>query len=229
IDTERLERESAIVTAFQAGDLSRRDFAEALEDLQREMAIRKQETRTTLGVEFQGSTVGASQALSAWYATFDQAEIPGTGVVDWERRDEMEAQLFRVIDAGEFGDPAAARAAINERRRPAHTDPIVQQYFNDKVFVGQSGYYDVRDEQFARLSSLVNRIDPTVTSYGALLRAINRAELDGDVLQARRLKTVQNRIDAVVSTLRQRLRRTSPELDAALFRLGRVNTSARSA
>ena len=229
IDQERLSTEDSVVTAFQAGELTRNQFGEAIDAAQHDAAIKKQEARTTLGVEFSGASVGAAQALSEWYRTYDLAEIPGTGVIDWQRRDELEAQLFHLIDAGEFGNPAMARRMIDERRRAEHTNPIVQQYFANKDFVGQTGYYDATDNEYAQFANVVRNVDPSIGSYSDLVKAINRAELDGDAQRVAILNRIQNRIESRVSAVRKRMRILNPDLDRALLELGRVSVPARRA
>lgn len=229
IDSERLSAEEALTTAFSAGELSRRQFGDALSEALKTASVQKEEGASILGVDFLDSRTDAGRALSAWYDLYDLAKLPGTDVVDFERRDELEAQLFRAIAAGDFGEPVAARQAIEQRRRPEHANDVVRQHFAAKDYISQSQYYEIRDDLFVRFVPRAQLLDPNIQSYNDLLKAINRAELDGDVSLARRLGRLRSRVDSVVSERRELLRRRDRTLNAALVLTGRVSATSRLA
>ena len=225
IDDERIFNEGQLVQAFTAGELSEQQFADAIEDLQFAAAQKKRSVTETLGIEFGVPTSDAAAALSAWYDTFDQAEI-APGVIDFEEREALEIALFGRIASGEFGDPANAGRAIEGRRRANH-DPDTNAYFQAKDYIGTTNYYPIRDEVF---ESVRHRIpvfsEAGITRYSALDPAISFAVRSGDQQRAAELQQAKSAIDRIIGQRRQALRAQDQVLDTALRVTGRVSATS---
>ena len=226
IDTDRLTEEGNLSLALQAGEITARQYSERLDELQHDSAILKQKVYEVLDVDFLGPRSAPGRALSAWYATFDEAKLGGTDIIDFDLREQLEATLLTRIDAGEFGDAATARRFIDERSRPLHSDPLAQRYFAAKDVLSQSEYYSIRDSVFARRGRAATALDPTITRYGDLLTAVDVAERSGDRVRAARLGRILRAVDSEVTRQRDRLIRTNPTLAEALVITGRRSASS---
>lgn len=217
IDQTRLAEEQNLTAALQAHEIDADTWRERLRDLQRESALQKRAIAQTLGVEYADPRNPARQALTAWYDLYDQAKIPGTEVINWDIHDSLEQDLFARIQAGEYGDPAAAMAQINDRSKPEHQDPLVQAFFDAREYVNASPYWALTNEAFTRFADLASRIaGRPIRTYNELVNAISGAELDGDRILERRLKAVQSRVDDLVRPQRDRLRLQDQQLDQSL-------------
>ena len=225
VDDERIHDEGQLALAFQSGSLSERQFGEALDKLQYEAAIKKQQTTDTLGIDYGVPSSQAAAALSAWYDTYDLAET-APGVIDFDLRDSLENSLLRRIAAGEFGDPNDAARAIEGRRRALHS-PGADRYFEAKDYISDTQYYPVRDEVFFELNHRIPLLrEHAITRYSDLEPAISFAVRSGDARKAAILRSLKNTLDGVVSQRRTRLRQQDPTLDTALRITGRVSPTS---
>jgi hypothetical protein len=223
----RVERETALFGDLQAGQITLDQFAESLNETQRDAAIERNQTYRVLGIEFSEPTSGPGRAVAAYYNTFDQAERP-SGILDWDFRESLERELFAAIDAGTFGEAAAARRAIEERKRAVHA-PEVQWYYDNKDLVRDSDWYPVQDRAFERFQARAARAaGRPVESYSRLLVLLDGAIRTEDRRLERRLNAVKLSIDRIASRDRDRLLRRDAGLDAALVRIGRRTRSIRA-
>lgn len=219
INEDRVAAEDVIVARYQNGQITRQQLADALGEQQRSSAIRKGEARTIFGIEDVAPTSALQSALDAWYKIYDAADWGYedgvvTGQIDWTKFDELERELFSTLSPEQID-------FINQRSQAEHS-PLAQWFYDNRQFVNGSGYYDVADEEFERFRSQIERIDDSITSYGQLQVAVDNGRLENS-LQSRQLKSILNRISNRVEKQRERLRRTNPELDAALYSLGRTS------
>jgi hypothetical protein len=224
----RIERETALFADLQTGQITLGQFAESMDETQRDAAVERNQTYRVLGIEFSEPTSGPGRAVAAYYNTFDQAER-ASGIMDWEMREDLERELFIAIAAGAYGDdPESARRAIEERKRAAHA-PAVQWYYDNKDLVRDSDWYPVQDRAFERFQARAARAaGQPVESYSRLLVLIDGAIRTEDRRLERRLNAVKLSIDRIVSRDRDRLLRRDAGLDAALVSIGRRTRPIRS-
>jgi len=214
VNEQRLTEEAALFEGLRIGDLTEQEFADALDKLQADAALKKQTISEFLELDFD-QTIPENRALTDYYSTFRNAETY-PGVVDWELQAALEAQLIRDIQAGMYGDAARAQEMIDERRSPEH-HPSVNWYYENKKVISESGYYDSVDEAFETVAEQAKRLtDGEVESYADLVRYMNRAEQAGDVRALSIGTTIKSRVDKQATQLKKRLRLQNPDLDAAL-------------
>ncbi len=220
INAQRIAEERVISANLVSGGFrSRREFADAIEQAQLKSAILRQEAAERFELPEPDPTSPLSIALSAWYDLFEQADRGAergviTGQVDWEKFDQLERDLFAQISPQQ-------REFIEQRAKPDH-DPTIQWYFDNKEYVNNSKYYDVTDEIFDQFRGVVQRLFPQVESYSDLLKLQTTAATANDRVTERRAKTLINRISSRVSKRRERMRKLDPNLDRALFEIGRT-------
>lgn len=214
INEQRLTEEAALFEGLRIGDLTEQEFADALDKLQADAALKKQTLSEFLDLDFD-QTVPENRALTDYYTTFRNAETY-PGIVDWELQAALEAQLIRDIEAGLYGDAARAKEMIDERRSPEH-HPSVNWYYENKKVISESGYYDSVDEAFETVAEQAKRLtDGEVESYADLVRYMNRAEQAGDVRALSIGTAIKGRVDKQATRLKKRLRLQNPDLDSAL-------------
>lgn len=212
------EQAAALFTGVPA-PISRRQFADNVDELIRDRAIRLQEQ--TQAIDFPDASTPHGQALDAWYDLFDEARRGG--VIDWDLYEQLEATLFRRIDAGEFGPPARAHREIDKRKR-FEVPEEVEFYFDNKDTIREAGYYDIADEEVARVAGLIEKqTGLVVESKGDLEGYLDLAITQGDRRTAAVLSRYLKVIDRRSGTRRESLRRRNPELDAALYQNGKVS------
>ena len=211
IDDDRISQETALVGILQQEQITLKQFDEEMSKLQAVAAARKEEVDRTLGLTFADSDDPNVQALNGWYELRDQAQFPGTALLNFELWETLEHSFLQTLNDEQ-------RRFIDERSRPKHA-PEVAFYFEAKDVVSQSGYYDTTDAAFALLRET---LPPEIGGYSQLLAAIDAARLRGDQAVQGELTAVRRAIDETAGAQKKLLRQANPELDAALFRLGRV-------
>lgn len=217
----RLVRETELMGDLQTGQITRKDFSDAMDESQRDASVERDQTFRALGIEFSDPTTPAGLALAAFYETYDLATRP-SGVIDWDLREQLENELLLRISNGEFGDPEQTLRVITERKRAQHA-PEVQWYFDAKTIISNSGYYTIRDVAFERFSARVSTLaGERVDSYGRLIVLIDGAIRTSDLVLERGLNRLKLAIDRIVNPQRERLRRQNPALQSALVSLGKI-------
>lgn len=225
IDDTRMANEDAAYAALQSGQLDAKQFADAVSNYAYRAAKEKAKVTEVVGAKFANAT-GAKAALSAWYDTYTKSEI-APDVPDFEAQELLEADLFRRIDAGEFGDPAVAHELIDGRKRAEHS-PQVQQFFDAKERISEAGYYDTLDQAYLTFRPMVEMaIGEPAPAFGALLVARNQANMRGDTRLAQRLDAIINKVQARSTQAHKRMRLQNPQLDEDLRATGRVTKSVR--
>lgn len=212
IDDNRVGSERALVDARDRGLLTPDQFREEMKTLQRIAA----ESKRPFISDFESEPDANRDALTAWYATFDQAKVAGTDVVDWDQHAVLERALFDSLTADQ-------KRYIEQRRKAEHADEAVP-FFDAEKRISNSAYYDTIDAAF----ELVRGSLPSeINSYSALVLAANRARQAGDAATFAFLSRIQTRADAIASRQKRALRLSDPQLDADLVATGRVSRSAR--
>lgn len=198
---------------------SRRDFADAVEEASLRAAVRRDQAVKDFGIESTDPASPLQIALDEWRNLYKLADLTYesgviSGQIDWEKFDELEADLFRTL--------SPTQVEFIENRRRAEHDPVIQWYYNNKDVIRNSGYYDIVDEEFTRLSSAIKDAFPEVQSYGDLLALESQAQITSDQRLLNRVRRYLNRIDRVASRRKEQLRRKNPKLDRALLENGRT-------
>lgn len=225
IDTNRATLEVDAMLAYMGGEITLAQFADSIEGVQRDTATRKQELDDTSGAEARKQEPHWD-ALDEYYSTYDLAEV-APGIIDWDAREALEAELFERISNGAFGDPELARRFIDERRRVEHS-PEVQWYFDAKAYISESGYYATRDKNYERFRERAEAAaGEPLSTYGDFMRLINRARLSGDARLVRQLELVDLRVQRLTGQDREVMRMRDRDLDAALVSIGRATTPIR--
>lgn len=226
VDTERLDNEAKAWADFQAGSSTPKQMADSLDEYQRQAVYQKQQIDESNGIEYRATT-GERSALSAYYKTFDDAsKVPGR--VDYDLRDQLEAELMADIEAGKYGDKVKAKAFIEERKVAEHA-PGADSYFKAKKYIRDAGYYDARDTAFNRFAGLAASAGggQSIDSYGDLVQQITLITNAKGSAGAARLNAIKSRIDAVSDPIRDRMRLRDPMLDESLLLTGGVSTPIR--
>lgn len=226
IDQRRISDEQAAYVAYTAGDLTAKQLNDAFNLYSYRAAKEKAQTDAVLGVKYEERD-GPQGALSAWYDTFTQSEM-APDVPDFAVQEALERELFARIDAGDYGPPKDARAMIEGRRRSEHT-PEVQQFFDAKDRINESGYYDVTDEVYAQLRPSVERqLGQPMPTFTALLAALNQAKLQNEPQVVATIERLRSLVNKRADPQQLRMRKMDPGLDEDLRMLGRVTKPARS-
>jgi len=226
VDVERLDNEAKAWADFQAGSSTPKQMADSLDEYQRQAVYKKQQIDESNGIVYRATT-GERSALSAYYKTFDKAsKVPGR--VDYDLREQLQAELMADIEAGKYGDKVKAKAFIEERTVPDHA-PGADSYFKAKKYIRDAGYYDARDTAFDRFAGLASSASggQPIDSYGDLVQQITLITNAKGSAGAARLNAIKSRIDAVSDPIRDRMRLQDPMLDESLLLTGGVSTPIR--
>lgn len=207
-DTTRIDQERALADAYTHNLISAAQFRDEMKAIQRDAVVAK---RTIRGDEDFKTTDANKLALSAWYDTFDRARIPGTEIVDWDVQEQLQADLFSHLTAGQ-------QKFIDDRRVVPH-DESVAWYFSNEDTIRESGYWAANDAAFARLKS---RMPQGIETYSQLILAQSAAENSGNVRLAAQLRALKNAVDRISDTQQEALRRRDSSLDRALKQNGRT-------
>lgn len=208
IDEERIAAERSLTDALSRGKITPQQFRDEMKASQRIAAERKR--------DFQGDTSQVPDAnrmaLSNWYATFDQAKVAGTDIVDWDQQQALEDALMKTLTPEQ-------RRYVDERRKTKHAEEA-QWYFDNEQTIQSSGYYDAVDTAFKAVQSA---LPSEIATYADLVLAVNRAIQTGDSSSARYLGRIKARVDALTERARRVKRTEDPNLDIALSQNGRVS------
>lgn len=209
IDERRLNTERSLVDALGRGAITPDQFRDEMKMSQRIAA----ESKRPFIKEYDQSTDENKIALENWFATYDQAKIPGTELVDWDVHERLEADFLASLTTEQ-------RRYVNDRRETKHAEEA-SWFFDAEKIIQSSDYYKSVDDAFEAVSaSLPSEID----SYSKLVLALNRSISEGDPDSARYLRRAKARVDGLSSRAKVRLRREDEELDNALRLTGRVTT-----
>lgn len=160
--------------------------------------------------------------MDAYYNTFKEAGIgpEGTTQTDWDKWEDLQADLDLRIQAGDFGDPARAQQYIDERRK-FKLPPELQWYEDAKEVVKGAQYWEQKDIAFAEIADIVKTLLPEVDSARELEQALDQAVMSGNVVEAKRINTYVKLLNNRTEQKRKLLKFRSPELKSALAALGR--------
>lgn len=217
----RLKGQQAFVAQLVSQNLTRKQFADAIEENDRSASIARDQARRDFKIPDAAAPTSALQmGLDAYYRLFDQADLGApqgvkTGQIDWDKYEVLKNELYKNLSTEQ-------QDFIDARAKAEH-DPLTDWYYNNKEYLGKSGYYDVSDTAFAPYIRRAQSINPDIQSYGDLLAAMDQTKVTNPSLY-KRLNVIENQVSAKVDDQHQKLRRKDPKLDAALYTLGRTST-----
>lgn len=219
IDTRTSETLVAINSANLAPEDKRKRIDEVLRD-------RWLQNKTTSENFNRASNLGPADTpkravLDAYYKTFEDAAIgpKGTTQTDWQRWEELQADLDLRIRAGDFGDPKRAQEYLDERRKFELPEEL-DWYTKSKEVLKSTNYWAQKDVAFAELSNVINGAYPDISSARELESAAALAESQGNMGEALRLKLFMNLVDKRTGVKRDVLKLRNPAIKEALKALG---------
>ena len=164
-------------------------------------------------------TSALQQALTAWRSLYDAADEGApqgikTNKIDWDKFEALQKDLFAQLTPEQID--------FIQQRSKYQATPEAQWWFNNRDYVNSTAYYDIPDTEFQKRAQQIAAINPSVTSYGRLVSAVDYYKL-ADPNMFNRLNNVLSTIKSSVSDKRLTLRQRDPKLDAALYTLGRAN------
>lgn len=217
----------AAAQAQQGGQATRKELRETINDTLHDRFVANKSSREALGIEFGAADTPKRAVLDAYFQTFEDAALTAGGTqINWDRWEELQAELDTRITAGEFGNPASARRQVEDRRRFVLPDEL--KWFDaNKKLIEDTGYWEVKDEVFAL-------IEPALKRLGLILRSARELELQmakaAETAPNREftiLRSLWNRLNSVASKRRQLMRRRNPALDRALRENGHIEVPLR--
>lgn len=212
IKTERARSENVLGSLYLSGQIDNTTFVNDLEDQQLVASTRTQSALKQYNITPAQPHSPLQQALDGYYALYDQADLGSqngvaTGSIDWTKFDQLQADYMRSLT------PEQAQFIQDSVGSTQH-DPSVQWYFDNKKYISNSGYYNIADQEFAKVASRV--ADFNITTYSQLSAAVDAAKMNGDLATQRRLQGVLSAVDSRIGVLRKQMRINDPSLDAAL-------------
>ena len=195
------EREQGFARAYEAGN-DPKLVSQLLFDLDWERVLKTNQLFKDFGFE---SKVDPDDIVAQIFSKLEEAEVDG--ITDFQLRDEM-------LDGLIAGLTTEQRQKWEDRWSFIH-DPSVETVFTQRRYIRDAGYWQVRDEAFARFEKRLQSIAPEIQTYIQLERAINIAKREGNRGRERRLNGIKTRIDQVTTRKRKTLRRKDPLLQEA--------------
>jgi hypothetical protein len=217
IDQDRMAEEAALSGAVQSGRITMNEFTDRMEVLQTSSSDQKRRIDSVLGLEYGESDNPNQKALSDWYDLSDAANIPGTGIRDWDLWENLSASFMETLT------PEQTRF-IEERSRPDHA-PELDWWYSAKDVVSESGYYATIDAAFELLKPSLSAMGgDAINTYGDLMGRLDEARAIGDLTTVYQLDAIAKSIQRTAGAQKELLRIGNPALDQALLTLDRVST-----
>ena len=217
-------RTTETLVAVNNARMSQQDKRERIEETLRDRWLANKTTAENFD---RASGIGAAdtpkrQVLDAYYNTFKEAGIgpEGTTQTDWDRWEELQVELDSLIQSGAFGDPARARAYIDDRRK-FELPPELKWYTDAKQVLEDKQYWEQKDVAFKEVANIIHSQFPDVNSARELEVVAEEAELAGNRALAARAARFVQLVDSRTQNKRKLLKFRSKELRDALTILGR--------
>jgi hypothetical protein len=220
IDADRIASEEIIIGLLASGQITRAKAAEMISEQQRSGALLKRQAAEQFNIQTAPKDSLLDQGLDAWFSLYDLADYGAekgikTGEIDYDKFAQLEHELFQRLTPLQI-------EFIEDRVGPAHAD-IAQSFFDNRSYVNDSGYNEIADEEFDKARTRIQRVIPEIESYGQLLAAVDFYRLEDPALY-RRLNPVARSVINRVDDRRKTMRRRNPDLDAALYLIGRTSS-----
>jgi hypothetical protein len=216
IDETRMAEELSLLRQLVNGDMQAKAFDDEMGNASMRAFAKREALDELLDIEYKEGETPETRALSNYYDLRDLAKLDGTQAMNWELFEELERSFLAGLSDSE-------RRFVEERKRTPHP-PELDWYTNAKEFVQESGYYDTIDAAFSQVASVVQGIDPEITSFNLLLARMDKARRTGDTATLERLNDVRRVVDKASRSQKELLRANNPGLENALLALGRITT-----
>lgn len=221
IDTETRTAVDKLQGALEAGKLNRRQYREARSEVLKQRGIQLEEAQKNFGVDFGAADSPKRQVTDAYFQTFEDADLTGTGQIDWDHWEYLQSELNQKIESGVYGDPQRAKMVLEERRR---FDSPTDDWFEDNSdVIRNSGYWETTDAAYLKVAKLAQKFDSNIHSVTDLQRAITRAGNEGNTKLATQLGAVWQTMENISGQYKEVMRVKNPRLDRALFENGYVS------
>ena len=200
---------------------TRKQISDNMAELQQITTAKREQALKDFNVPGAAEPTSALQeGLAAWRNLYNLSDIGAgqnikTGKIDWDTFESLQQELFKSLTPEQT-------TFIEERARYSSTEEA-QWWFNDRDYVNSTEYYKIPTQVFGKFSERVGRIDEGIQSYGDLITSVDSLKYS-DPNKYRVLNSVLTSIKKDVAAQRKTMRTRNPELDVALYQLGRANT-----
>lgn len=226
-DTRAFNTLEAAVKAQQEGRSTREELRKTINDTLHDRFVANKASREALGIEFGAADTPKRMVLDAYFQTFEDAALTAGGTqIDWDRWEELQAELDDRITSGEFGDAAQARRQVENRRRFELPDEL--KWFDaNKKLIEDTGYWEVKDELFELLRPTLNRLGLILRSARELELQMAKAAETTPNREFTILRSLWNRLNSITSDRHKLMRRRNRALDVALRENGHIERPLR--
>ena len=201
--------------------LSPQEKRERIQQVLRDRWVENKKTYETFNIASQlgAANTDKRRVTDAYFKVFEDARIGPTGSnqTDWDKWEELQADLDLRIAAGDFGPPERAQQYLDERRK-FKLPPELQWYEDANNVVKETMYWEQRDIAFAEIASSINAMFPDIQSARELDLALENSD---DLATTTSLKSFTRLLDSRTQQKRKLLKATNPALSQALKELGR--------
>jgi hypothetical protein len=198
-EAHRTER--SLVEQLANGQIDLRTFREAYGNSEQKRVQALRAAQEALGIKYPENT---ESVINQYYAMREGAIGP-EGAYNPEVVDAAQEAFLLTLTPEQ-------RSLIDDRRYFEH-DPSMKPFLDAKKYIAESGYWGIQTEQSDRFSALIGSVTDGGETYMDLVIALQRAT---SPRQRERISRVKNLIDKRTRPLRERLRRSDPDLDEAL-------------
>ena len=223
-----MTKQTSLKSLLDSGELSPKQFREALNAAVQETAIQKQQIRKDFGLEDKPTKnpTPVQEALDKYYNLYDTADVgflQGTapvGQVNWDEFDRQAATLLATFTPEQ-------RKAIEDR--VVLRSPEVDWYYSNRDLINESNYFQTTDKAFEQLKASVQRRMPGVDTLAELYREQNKALQNQDRATYVYVGTLINTINNIAEKQKKLMRLKDPALLQALVQNGYVTQSKTAA
>jgi len=214
IDEARFNDERRLAEAVNAGEIDRRDLSKLYNDLKLKATFEKR-GKDVRNIEWAESDNPNLRALNDYFEIFDDPEVRLLGEdtrylpINWEVAEQKIQDLLSSV-------PPEVRDYIEDYTMmdPNDHPEEIRGFLEAREYISkQTDYWGQKQEAFEVYQPAIERIAGQPISSFRELEVFIRQNPGG---ASRALDNLRKRIDSDTTRRRQRLRRTSPELDVAL-------------
>ena len=214
IDEARYNDERRLAEAVNAGEIDRRDLSKLYNDLKLKATFEKR-GKDVRNIEWAESDNPNLRALNDYFEIFDDPEVRLLGEdtrylpINWEVAEQKIQDLLSSV-------PPEVRDYIEDYTMmdPNDHPEEIRGFLEAREYISkQTDYWGQKQEAFEVYQPAIERIAGQPISSFRELEVFIRQNPGG---ASRALDNLRKRIDSDTTRRRQRLRRTSPELDVAL-------------
>ena len=217
-------RTSETLSAINSANMTQEDKRKRIEQTLRDRWLANKTTSENFAV---ASNIGPADSpkrlvLEAYFKTFNDSGIgpEGTTQTDWDKWEELQADLEQRIEGGAFGDSTRARQYLDERRK-FKLPPELAWYEQANEVLKSTKYWEQKDVAFGELESLITSRYPEVNSARELESILDEAVARGDIFEAKSVQLLISLLNKRTGQKHKMMKFTNPALKEALVALGR--------